>query len=236
MKIGVVSSKWWAGACGTCGIEGVELPPPGSPPAGPRSADLNARLAVGRRALDALGGESIGLILDHDATGLTFVEGPGGLSELKLTHEMAGVPLVSHCSRPVATLLHGLPWPVAWQTLQSKTWIKALTDPVHVEELRSFGIGNVVYLPPGALEFDYDTRPLDGKGVRVPVSFVGDAAVSPPMTGPGGIGDWIGRVASVLRSPGDGATFYEIYHTLYDRAEPPVEGESLERRAEKAAD
>ncbi|UCE58755.1 MAG: glycosyltransferase family 1 protein [Phycisphaerales bacterium] len=236
MRIGLIAGTLWEAACRSCGIDPIELESPFTTQT-PYDADLAARVETGRRILEAIKPDPPDVLLDNGAAGLTFIEGPGGMSDLKLTHEYAGVPLVSHFTDPVTVVLRRLNWSIALQVLQSKRWTKAIIDPDHAEELRRFGIPNVIHLPAGAPEFDYETDGLTEGDTSVPVSFVGDAAPSAAAYGVSASprDGWIGPVAATVRAANPRTTFFDIYHKTYECGELPADSDSLEDLAKKAA-
>jgi spore maturation protein CgeB len=232
-RIAIVPAPWWERACNAQGVEPVTLPLPGNPSRGLYAADLKARARAGRLASQILERDPIELILDSGGAGLTFVEGPGGFTELKLTHERAGVPLVSHLTDPILALHQALPWEVVWQCLGSRKWLKAVADCAHADELRRFGIDNVVYMPVAAVECEYDTAPINEGAIEADVAFVGDA----PETIFAGLPEETADEAASLDAFNHQLgrlSFFRWYHELQRLAEAPTRGEPDADRSAKA--
>jgi len=233
-RIAIIPAPWWERACNAQGVEHVALPLPGNPSLGLYSADLKARARAGQLASQILERDSVELILDSGGAGITFVEGPGGFAELKLTHEQAGVPLVSHLTDPILALHQALPWDVVWQCLGSKRWLKAVADCVHADELRRFGIENVVYMPVAAVEHEYDSAPVDEGGIEADVAFVGDAPETIFAGLPEETADEAAALDAFNHSQLDRVSFFRWYHELQRLAEAPTPGEPDADRSAKA--
>jgi hypothetical protein len=180
MKIGIFGRQWWTHAATTAGHYPIELRLPLPPPADKHHADVAARLAAGAQSLQAIRAETSGIdfLLDDAGTGLQFVseagvEIPVSGNAPRLLHEAAGMPLVSHFIDPVPTALQAVPPVMRYQALQSRSWIKLVFDKAHAYELKNFGVPNVVHMPIGAVDQEYDTQPLDPKRFTSAISFVG---------------------------------------------------------------
>ena len=237
-KIAISPPALWASACEALGVGQVALPLPGQPSAGLYAADLKARTRAGRVALDVLQRESVDLIVDTGAAALTFVEGRGGFSDLGLTHERADVPLVSHLIDSIQALKQALPWDVLWSCLGSRRWVKAVADSAHADELRRFGIGNVIHMPAAALEFNYDVAPVEDEAVAADVGFVGDSHKVMFAGVPDDEGkekDATSRLRKIARGM-ERVCFFEQYHNLDRLADPPSLDEPDADRALKARD
>jgi spore maturation protein CgeB len=233
-KIGIVPAPWWEPACKDNSVEGVALPIPGDAARGLYAADVRSRAQAGRLALQILQREPVDLVVDSGATGLTFVEGPGGFSELKLTHERARVPLISHLTDPIHVLTEGLPWDVLWSCLGSRRWLKAVADPHHAQELRQFGIENVVHMPAAALEHEYDTTPIDEAQSLADVSFLGDSGQAIYADLPAETADEKTRLDRFDWDSPDCVSFYRWYHEVAHIDGPSSNDESAEQRGAKA--
>ncbi|MBI4717951.1 MAG: glycosyltransferase [Planctomycetes bacterium] len=212
MHLGVIPNQSWLAAGDVIGATCVVLPVPATSGAGLYGSDLPSRLSAGRQAHAILRSSPVEWMLDTGALGLTLVEGPGGLSDLKLTHETLQVPLVSHCVDPIYTVLQGLPWDVAWHILQSRTWIKAVWDADHAGELRALGVPAVAHLPPAALEFDYDLRPLPDTAPW-DVAFVGNACPTPvpPRGMSDRLADWVRAQAAAIIGGRSREAFFDAF-------------------------
>ena len=236
MMIGVVSDAWWSGACVAAGRNLLDLPRPRPAADHPCSADLSSRVEAGRKTRELLRDHPVEFMLDQGGAGLTFVQGPAGLTALKLTHELAGVPLLSRFVEPITTGLQGLPWSIVWPVLQSKMWIKAVADAEHAADLERFGIPSVVHLPPAAPEWPYKTGPLDDPDDDAPISYIGDAPLSIPVPAADreNVQSWIGTIG-VAACGATGPSFDELYHKYYRCGAPPDNSDLPEQRADKCA-
>lgn len=233
-KIAIVPAACWAPACHAHGVAHVELPMAGNSSDGLYAADLHARTVAGRLALNVLEHEKVDLILDRGAAGLTFVEGPGGFADLKLTHEYASVPLVSHLTDPIHALNRGLPWDVIWSCLGSRRWVKVVADANQAEELRRFGIDNVVHVPIGAVEYPYETSPLRRTDLLADVGFIGDAS---SVIFAGLTDEQCESEQEFIRGECAGSQpepFFAQYHDKRQPVDPPSPADSDQERSAKA--
>ncbi len=223
MKLGVVSNASWLSACEATGVEFVPLPSPVMPRGNLYAADLGSRVAAGKRVYEMLRRESVDALLDIGGWGLTFVEGAGGLSDLKLTHEAVGVPLVSFFVDPIRTSFQGLPWEITWKILASPTWTKVVWDAGLAKELTAFGVGNVRHLAPAAPAFEGVKEPSRHAATNGEVLFIGDACAgrSVPLGMCDASFDWVSRIGVSVRSECADQAFFDIYHGLYQVAPAP---------------
>lgn len=245
MRIGVVSDFVCAGACDVLGHPWVELPAPGRATGSAFGADCTERLEVGKAVHVAMQSGSLDLILDRGGGGLTFVSGPGGLEDVRLTHELLGVPLVSHWHDPLTTVFQALPWPLLWTALGRPTWTKAVWDARHADELMRFGASHVVHVPAAAPDVlaklcGADLPPATKANSRsaVDVAFVGDATpepVAPPRVSKS-IEQQLRQLAIQDRPANDAENFFDLYHTRFAWAPAPTDSDSPEVKLEKAAD
>lgn len=235
MNIGLISrGGYWNGACEALGCGWSALP---TASAGDRyAADVAARLAAGEQTLPLLQHEAVDFILDDCGAGLTLVKGSGGMTDLKLTHETLEVPLVSHIVDPVYSVFEGLSWEITWQVLASKTWIQAVWDADHANELVRFGAPNCTHLPAAAPDRDYDVSPLPDIPCQVDVLFNGDAGPQPGsrIAVPARDSDGMSLMAAAAYTRCAGARFFDIYHSLYEWAKPPASSDSSDQRVQKA--
>jgi hypothetical protein len=232
-----VECGWWKEACRASGTDFVSLPAPDAPGGNAHASDLSARLASGAGLVAQAHEAGCGVILDNAGAGLAFVAGAGGDGDLRLAHEAANLPLVSHFIDPIPTSFAGLHWPAVWTCLSSLTWTKAVWDRAHAEELKRFGVPNVVHLPMAAPNRRYRTEPLDPRALEPVVSFVGgqnsnyfspDAAVA--------TGDlFAGALAHAVRGDLRAASFFDVYHELYALAAPLASDDDAATRAAKVA-
>lgn len=237
MRIGVFNSGWWKAACEVSSLEAVDLPVAAHPSGNAYLADLAARNVSGKAANEILAGHTVDMLVDNGGEGLGFVQGAGGMDDLTLSHEMAGKRLFSHFIDPLVTALQGLDWSVVWQSLQSRTWVKAVWDRAQVVELQRFGVPNVIHLPMAAPDRVYDTRPLDPSKCRPIVSFVGGQNTSYfTTTAPVPPSKLLaGTLAQAVRGDLPNMNFCEIYHDAYGLGELPQERDDLQTRVKKTA-
>jgi|CXWL01.1.fsa_nt_gi FkbM family methyltransferase len=218
MRIGVFQHGWWAEACNAVGHEVTPLPIAGHPSGNAYAADLAGRMAHSPRALSALSGSRPDFLLDNGGTGLGFAADTNAVApRVQLTHEVAGLPLCSHFIDPITTALQGLDFHTLWQSLQSRTWVKAVWDRAHAVELQRLGVPQVLHLPMAAPNRAYDTTPLDAKRCRPIASFVGGQnssyfrgnAMAPTTS------LLAGTLAHCHKSESSNATFCGVYHDIY---------------------
>ncbi len=204
--------------------------------AGPYSSDLAARSRSGPAWKPVLEDGRFDAMLDNGATGLAFVPDPMNPTSVKLSHEMAEIPLVSQFIDPVVTVFQQVPWQVAWQTMQSTTWCKCIWDGPQVRELQEMGIPNVHYLPMAAIDRDYDTTPLIPDHARQAVSFVGNQNTSYFAAGvnTSTANQLYGVLAHSVRSGMPDMHFWDIYQELYGCGACFEKGESVDSTARKA--
>ncbi len=235
MRIGVFSHGWWKKACEILSHDVIDLPVAEHPSGNAYAADLNARIANGAKTAVALADRDIDLLLDNGGTGLGFVRAEEGTDNLKLAHEEAGRPLLSHFIDPLVTALQSLPWPAVWQCLQSQSWVKAIWDRAQVVELQRFGVPEVIHLPMAAQDRSYDTRPLDPSKCMPIVSFVGGHNTSyfaQNVTVPANR-LLAGILAQAIRTDLPDMNFYDIYHDVYGLGEPVDPGDLVETKINK---
>jgi FkbM family methyltransferase len=235
-RIGIFEHGWWRGACAALGHEAVSLPVAAHISGNAYAADVSGRIENGERVASLLAGQPTEFLLDVGGTGLGFVRGGGSAAtEVKLAHEMAGRMLVSHFIDPLTTSFQGLDWQTVWQCVRSGGWVKAVWDRAQAAELRRFGVPNVMHLPMAAPNRAYDTRPLDLSRCRPAVSFVGgqntsyfnaNGAVPTSSLLPG-------TLAQSYRSASPDAVFCDVYHDIYNLAEPPAASDDVATQARK---
>jgi len=234
-RISAAASPEFTRAVSPCVEVALDAPPPSSSLHDFCHFDVEARLRVGTRTHSRFQCDRLDAVVDENGMGLRFVEGPGGLSDLKLVHEQLGVPLISFFQRPITTALGGLPWSIVWQVLSSRTWTKVFTDADHAEELRRFGVANVVSIAPFALHRPKESGGLEYTG-RKTVSFIGDAAgatlslatIAAPES------DWIGRAAAAVLAGKSDRSFYDLYHSHYRVTPAPQQSDPVDRRTQLA--
>ncbi len=235
MKIGVLRSGWWEGACAAAGHEVIELPLTTGEDGNPHTADLDRRKELGGQLVPLVRETAPDFLLDNSGTGLAFVGDESDGDGLQLAHEHARLPLWSHFIDPLVTTFQGLSWPVVWQSLKSRLWFKAVWDQAQVAELAAFGVPNVMHLPMAAWDREYCTEPVDPAQVHPVVSFVGaqntsffapDHLVPAPVL-------LAGVLAHAVRGDLPRLTFCELYHDLYRLGEPVQPDDQLETQFAK---
>ncbi|MFQ5464165.1 MAG: glycosyltransferase, partial [Phycisphaerae bacterium] len=238
MKIAILGGREWEVGATAEGFDVVALPSavpvtPGEEP----QARIAALTDAGGRLLTSVERAAPDLLLDTQASGLSFVQGARGIEELKLTHEAAGLPLVSYFDGSVVKIMQGLPWATVWQILQSKTWTKGLTDARHAAELRAFGIPEVREVLAAAVALEPSSDPVKREDATLAVSFVGNAGLSEVLTVSAGsqMESWIGMAAAAVGGYPEAPCFFDIYHALYSCGEMPTVSDAYETLAEKAA-
>ncbi|UCC29669.1 MAG: FkbM family methyltransferase [Phycisphaerales bacterium] len=235
MRIGAFRHGWWKRACETLSLDVTDLPVAEHPSGNAYAADLNARIANGSKTAAVLADLDVDLLLDNGGTGLGFLRVAEGADNLKLVHEEAGRPLLSHFIDPLATALQGLPWPAVWQCLQSQSWGKAIWDRAQAVELQRLGVPGVTHLPMAAQDRSYDTRPLHPSKCMPLVSFVGSQNTSyfaRNVTVPTNT-LLAGTLARATRCDLPDMSFYDIYHDVYGLGEPVDPGDLVETKINK---
>ncbi len=228
--IAAVPAAAWEAGCRSLGHDLVPLPPPGS-------GDLRSRLAGGGAAIATLADRRPELILDLNALGLMFVEGPGGFDDLKLLHEQVGATLVSHLLAPVPVLAQALGWEVLITCLGSRRWIKVVSDAEAAQELHRFGIPGIAHLPPAAADAAADCIAPVADAAEAPVAFIGDAsrAMFPGLAGEA-LKDAINPAARAAVAARGRMPFFVSYFEVDRVAEiPAADGDSTARAAAIAA-
>ena len=237
MRLGIFDHGWWESASISQQYEIVRLPIAGNPDGNAYAADLAGRTANGTAVVTSLANRPVDLLLDNSGTGLGFVADGTSDDGLSLAHERAGRQLCSHFVDPLPTAFQGLPWPVTWQSLQSRSWVKAVWDRAHAVELQRFGVPSVVHLPMAAPNRCYNTDPLDPSCCQPIVSFVGGQNTTyfaantniPSRT------LLPGTLAQAIQTDMRDVSFYDVYHDTYGLGEPVTDADDLDQRAAKAS-
>lgn len=235
MAIGVFQHGWWKGACQSGQREHFDLPIAQHPGGNAYQADLASRLENGERVAAARGGN---LWIDNGGTGLGFVRDESAAIGVRLAHEVAGVTLCSHLIDPLSTSFQGVDWRVLWQSLQSRSWVKAVWDKAHAVELARFSVPNVLHLPMAAPDRAYDATPVDPRRVRPVVSFVGGQNTN--YFAPGNSTPTrnllAGVVAQASRSISGGALFRDVFYDLYHLGDPVNPAAALDEVVPRVVD
>lgn len=232
----LVGENWWAPACTRTGLHFQTLP--AATTGNPYSADMADRIRAGGQWLDSVRRTPVEWILDNGAAGMTFVPTAPGDARMRLFHESAGIPLVSHLIDPVVTVFQAIPWPVAWQCLQSNTWIKFIWDRPQVRELLEFGVPHVYHLPMAAPDRDYHTTQVDSSSLRFAVSFIGGQNTT--YYDPGRVTPTSAILPAVValaaRAGMPESSFLDIYYDLYGLAPKPTRDADPQSTARQVAE
>ncbi len=234
MKIGVFNSGWFDRACQALRHELVSLPVP-EHKNGPYAADIEARKQSGANLVRLMEESLTELLVDNGGAGIGFVQAEGDPQDVRLAHETAAKPLYSHFIDPMVTAFQGLPWPLVWQCLQSRSWVKALWDQAQVTELQRFGVPNVIHLPMAAPNRKYSTEPLRAESMLAQVSFVGGQNTS-YFTANANVPSgslFPGILAHAVRGDLGPLSFYDVYHELYELAPQITAEDDFDTRVNK---
>ena len=238
MGIGVFQHGWWNGACAAAGSEHVELPIAGHPSGNAYCADLAGRLENGERVVASGVTRGGDLWIDNGGTGLGFVRDEAAATGLRLAHEAAGATLCSHLIDPLSTSFQGVDWRVLWQSLRSRSWVKAVWDKAHAIELARFGVPNVLHLPMAAPDRAYDAGVVDPARVRPVVSFVGGQNTRYFANGNSVPTRNLlaGTIAQSSRGSSGVPAFRDVYFDLYHLGAPIDPAESIDVVVPKVID
>lgn len=222
LRIGIPGGGWWQAAADALSHEVVQLPQADHSDGNAYTAELPARIANGHALAEILAKNPVDLLVDNGATALAFARGSAESGDLTPIHEAAGVVLCSHLIDGVAAVFQGLGWMTTWHCLHSNSWVKAVWDRAQAEELRFFGIPNVVHLPMAAPDRVYNTEPLDPNNVKTVISFVGGQTSSYFRSNITTATEMQmrGALAHAVRADVPDLTYYRIYHDLYGFGEP----------------
>jgi len=197
---------------------------------------LGQRLADGAVYRPFLERNDIELVLDFNTEALTLSPSPASPAHVALTTATLGIPYVACYLDPVTATMGQVPWADHWQLLEQSSWIKWIWETAHAEELTKLGVPNVVVLPMGAANDDFDTTPLAEPEPGPVVAFMGHPATS-----------WFGSVqpvepralfagltAAAVKADMPDLPFHKIYYDLYHFGEPPRPSDDPQQRAAKS--
>jgi hypothetical protein len=237
MKIGVVPGAWWRDACRAAGHEPLPLPGPGEITGDPGGGDLHSRIRAGNEVQTLLHANPVDFILDAGGAGLSFVEGPGGISDLKLTHEVLRVPLFSHFTDPLPVMNRHLSWEVMWRSLRSTWWVKLAGDEALARELAHFGIPHARFLAPGVMDGISSATEPGGAAPEFDVGFIGDATDAIFRFHDGGDPGALSReLAEWIERGTYGPGFLELRGEAGHRHEPPSTDDEVLAQVQRAAE
>lgn len=198
---------------------------------------LRQRLADGDVYRPFLEQNDIELVLDFNTAALTLVPSPTKANEVTLTTAALGIPYVACYLDPVTSTMGQVDWAHHWQLLESPAWIKWIWESAHSDELTRLGVRNVVTLPMGAADDDFDTSPLPDPDPGPAVAFMGHPAsswfTSQQTIVPGQL--FVGLTAAAVRADMPDLPFHKIFYDMYAFAEPPSAGDDPATRAQKSS-
>ena len=210
----------------------------------PDLPSLDIHRSLGQRVSDGsvyrpfLEKHDIELVVDIDAGAMTLVKSTTDPGRLSLTTADLSIPYVACFIDPITSVMSQVPWADHFHLLESDSWIKWVWEKAHAEELIRFGIPNVITMPMGAANDDFDTSPLPKADPLPGVAFMGHPATS-----------WFGSqqpvlpaqmhaglTAAAVHADMPDLPFHKIFYDLYGFAEPPRRTDERSVRAQKVAD
>ena len=209
----------------------------------PQLRTLDFHRSLGQRLQDGavyrpfLEKHDIDLVLDFNTEALTLSPTPGRPDEVCLTTAALGIPYVACYLDPVTSTMGQVRWSDHWQLLESRTWIKWIWETAHADELMKLGAANIITLPMGAANDDFDCSPLPDPAPGPAVAFMGHPASSwfrstQPVE-PARL--FAGLTAAAVRADMPDLPFHKIYFDLYAFAAPPAPADDPLARAESSA-
>lgn len=199
---------------------------------------LEQRLADGEVIHRYLTDHPADLLIDVDTAALTLTRKRPDTNEVWLTSESLGLPYVSCYIDPITSTCNRVPWIQHWAMLEQGSWIKAVWEIAHAQELIRLGIPQVLRLPMGLIDRPVDLTPAEPDMTGPVLTFIGHPAtawfnsqqsVLPRQLMPG-------LIAAAVNADQPGTPFHVTYYDLYRFAEPPLPEDGLEVRARKAAE
>lgn len=207
----------------------------------PEPSPLDIHGSIEKRASDGivhhafLEKNPVDLIVDFNTTALTLIATPPAVNQYAITSAALGIPYVSCYLDPVTSTMQQVPWESHWHILEQNSWIKWMYDDATAGELIQQGIPNVLMLPMGANNDDFDTTPAVTDDTPV-VSFIGHPA-STWFSGNQTIQAsqlFAGVTGAAVHADMPDLPFHKIYYDLYEFAEPPKPEDEPRVRAGKA--
>lgn len=199
---------------------------------------LDQRIEDGKIYGPFLEKNDIDLVIDFNTTALTLVRTGTTPGEVALTTAQQNIPYVACYLDPVTATMANVSWADHWTLLESPTWIKAVWDKAHCDELTAMGIPNVFHLPMAVTDHVFDTRPLEPPIDSPVVTFIGHPASGwfrhgPPVE-PKHL--FAGLTAAAVRADMPDVPFHHIHYDLYGFAEPPRATDAPQVRHQKSFD
>ncbi len=235
MPLRIATTSQMIASVRAAGFDGVLLP---TLPDEDIHRGMERRLADGAILEPFLRRERVDLLLDVDTSALTLSPLPGRGGEIGLTAEICGVPHVCLYIDPVTSTMNKVPWTQHWAMLERPSWVKAVWEAPHADELIQLGIPQVVRLPMAIADRDFDTSPPSPCGDGPVVAFMGHPASSwfrsqnpvlPRQLLPG-------FMAAAVNADAPGTPFHQVYHDLYRFGQPVTAADPPDARARKSAD
>lgn len=180
----------------------------------------------------------IDMILDFNTELMTFVRVQGDSGPFALTNAVMRIPYVACYLDPITSTMQQVSWADHWQILESPDWIKWIWEKAHSEELLRMGVPNIVTMPMGAADADYDTSPPPEAQGGPAVAFMGHPASSWFSTRQEVRSDHLfaGFTAAAVNADMPHLPFHKVYYDLYQFGAPPPGEKEPARRAQHAAD
>lgn len=197
---------------------------------------LKERLSDGAIYRPFLEANDIELVVDFNTAAMTLVPSSSDPQHVALTTAELGIPYVAGYLDPVTGTMAQVDWASHWHLLESPAWIKWIWESAHAEELKKLGIPNIVTMPMGAANDDFDTSELPEPQAGPAVAFMGHPATS-----------WFGSqtpimpaqlraglTAAAVHADMPDLPFHKIHFDLYGFAEVPKPTDDASTRARKS--
>jgi hypothetical protein len=197
---------------------------------------LAARMEHGPIVRAFLEQHDIDLMLDFNTGAMTFVPSSATPGQFALASADAGVPYVAFYLDPITSTMNQVDWADHWHLIESPTWIKAISDTAHAEELLRLGASNVLYTPMAGADEPVDTSFAPAPDPGPVVAFMGHPASnwfrSSQAVLPGQL--FPGMLAAAVRADTPDMPFHRMYFDLYDRDKPAAPGEDRATRTARS--
>ena len=194
---------------------------------------MQERVAEGSTQRAFLEVNNIDLVIDLNAAAMTFLKNSSGL---QITAAALGIPYVACYLDPVTAAMPPVAWDIQWQILESDAWIKWIWESGHSDELRKLGVPNVITMPLGAFDDDFDATKSKTDNAGPIVTFMGPPATSwfrsTQAVDPAQL--LAGLTAAAVRADMPNLAFHKIYYDLYSFDIAPLPGDDLASRAGKS--
>jgi len=197
---------------------------------------LAQRLEDGKTIRPFLEKNGIELVLDFNTEALTLSPANDDPTHVALSTATLGIPYVACYLDPITSVMNNVRWMDHWKLLEDRSWIKWVWETAHADELKKLGVSNVLTMPMGASNDDFDTSPLPEPDVGAAVAFMGHPASSWFRSNqPIHSGRLLaGMTAAAVHADMPDVSFHQIYYDLYGFGTPPTAEESFELRAQKS--